>query len=72
MQLTVRTYKKEVRDRVLAAIAQIAKGCAIAAGLPPDKMPVVHVREDEFTPSTYNNPELTKRMIGRAEGGDWQ
>ena len=28
MQLTVRTYKKEVRERVLAAIEQIAKGCA--------------------------------------------
>ncbi len=62
MQLTVRTYKKEVRDVVLAAIDQIAKGCAIAAGLPQDKMPDVHVREDEFTPATYNNPELTKRV----------
>ena len=62
MQLTVRTYKKDVRDKVLRAIAEIAKGCAVAAGLPPDKMPDVHVREDEFTPATYNNPELTKRV----------
>ena len=62
MQLTVRTYKKEVRDVVLAAIARIAKGCAIAAGLPDDKMPEVHVRQDEFTPATYNNPELTRRV----------
>ncbi len=61
MQLTVRTYKKEVRDVVLAAIERIAKGCAMAAGLPNDKMPDVHVRTDEFTPATYNNPELTKR-----------
>lgn len=61
MQLTVRTYKKEVRDAVLAAIARIAKGCALAAGLPNDKLPDVHVREDEFTPATYNNPELTRR-----------
>ncbi len=61
MQLTVRTYKKEVRDQVLKSIAQIAKGCAIAAGFPDDKMPAVHLREDEFTPATYNNPELTKR-----------
>jgi hippurate hydrolase len=36
MQLTVRTYKKEVRDQVLAAIARIAKGTAVAAGLPED------------------------------------
>ena len=62
MQLTVRTYKKEVRDVVLAAIDRIAKGCAAAAGLPADKMPDVHVREDEFTPATYNNPDLTKRI----------
>ena len=62
MQLTVRTYKKDVRDVVLAAIARIAKGCATAAGLPPDRMPDVQVREDEFTPATYNNPELTKHV----------
>ncbi|MDQ6765983.1 MAG: amidohydrolase, partial [Verrucomicrobiota bacterium] len=62
MQLTVRTYKREVRDVVLAAIARIAKGCAIAAGLPEDKMPDVHVLQDEFCPATYNNPELTKRV----------
>ena len=60
MQLTVRTYKAEVRERVLAAIDRIAKGCATAAGLPPVRMPDVHVRRDEFTPATYNNPELTK------------
>ena len=62
MQLTVRTYKKEVRDKVLAAIDRIAKGCATAAGLPPDKMPNVHVRQDESTAATYNNPELTRRV----------
>ncbi len=63
MQLTVRTYKKEVRDRVLAAIARIAKGVGVAAGLPDDKLPQVTVREGEFTPATYNNPELTKRLV---------
>ena len=62
MQLTVRTYKKEVREVVLAAIDRIAKGCAMAAGLPQDKMPETHVRENEFCPATYNNPELTKRV----------
>jgi amidohydrolase len=64
MQLTVRTYKSEVREKVLAAIAEIAKGCAIAAGLPNDKMPEVSVLKDEFTPATYNNPALTKRLVG--------
>jgi hippurate hydrolase len=64
MQLTVRTYKKEVRDRVLAAIDRIAKGIAATAGIPQDRMPIVHVEEDQFTPATYNNPELTKRVTG--------
>ncbi|MGH7937892.1 MAG: amidohydrolase, partial [Bryobacteraceae bacterium] len=64
MQLTVRTYKSDVRERVLAEIAQIAKGCAIAGGWPQDKLPDVHVRQNEFTPATYNNPDLTNRLIG--------
>jgi hippurate hydrolase len=64
MQLTVRSYKDDVRQRVLGEIAQIAKGCAIAGGWPEDKMPQVQVRRDEFTPATYNNPELTKRLVG--------
>ncbi|PYJ17418.1 MAG: hypothetical protein DME94_03535, partial [Verrucomicrobia bacterium] len=63
MQLTVRTYKADTRERVLAAIDQIAKGCAIAAGIPPDRVPIVSVAKDQFTPATYNNPELTKRLV---------
>ena len=62
MQLTVRSYKKETRDKILASIARIAKGMAEAAGMPAERMPVVNVLENEFTPSTYNNPELTKRV----------
>jgi amidohydrolase len=63
MQLTVRTYKPDVRERVLAAINQIAKGCAIAGGIPPERAPIVTVSKDEFCPATYNNPELTKRLV---------
>jgi hippurate hydrolase len=63
MQLTVRTYKADVRDHVLAAIDRIAQGCAAAAGIPADRAPIVNVLKDEFTPATYNNPELTKRLV---------
>ncbi|MFZ1220238.1 MAG: amidohydrolase, partial [Chthoniobacterales bacterium] len=62
MQLTVRTYKQEVRDRVLAAIERIAKGVATTGGIPADRMPIVSVEKDQYTPATYNNPELTKRV----------
>lgn len=63
MQLTVRTYKNEVRDKVLAAIERIAKQCATVAGLPSDKLPEINIRKDESTPATYNNPDLTKRLV---------
>src|SRR5205809_897086 len=63
MQLTVRTYKSDVRERVLAAIERIARGCATAAGLLADKMPTVNVLRDHFAPAMYNNPELTKRLV---------
>ena len=64
MQLTVRTYKSEVRDRVLKAIDDIAKGIASAGGVPADRAPIVSVLKDQFTPATYNNPDLTKRLVG--------
>ncbi len=63
MQLTVRTYKTDVRDRVLAAIERIAKGIAAAAGIPAERAPIVSVAKDQFTPATYNNPDLTKRLV---------
>ena len=63
LQLTVRTYKTEVRDKVLAAIDRIAKGVAAIAGVPPDRAPIVAVLKDQFTPATYNNPDLTKRLV---------
>jgi amidohydrolase len=63
MQLTVRTYKPDVRERVLAAIDRIAKGIAAAGGVAPDHAPIVTVSKDQFTPATYNNPELTKRLV---------
>ncbi len=63
MQLTVRTYKSETRERVLAAIERIAKGIAAAGGVPPDRAPIVTVSKDQFCPATYNNPELTKRLV---------
>src|SRR5256714_2704546 len=74
MQLTVRTYKKEVCEKVIAAIDRIAKDCATAFGIPPDKLPEVHVLQDEFSPATYNNPELTKRVtaaLKAALGNDY-
>jgi amidohydrolase len=63
LQLTVRTFADPVRDRVLEAIRRIVRGQAMAAGIPEDRMPTVVV-SDEFTPSGYHDPELTRRMAG--------
>lgn len=72
LQLTVRSYTDEVRSHLLDGIARIAKGEAIAAGMPDDKMPVVHVEKDEFTPSTYNTPDFTQDMAAllKSQFGD--
>ncbi len=64
LQLTVRSYKPEVRRALLDGIAREARGLAEAAGLPADRMPEVKVAEREFTPSTYNDPDLVKRVAG--------
>src|SRR5262245_11305600 len=63
MQITVRTYKSKVRERVLADIDRIAKGCAAAAGIPAELAPIVSVPKDLVASATYNNPDLTKRLV---------
>ena len=66
LQLTVRSYKEEVRQQTLAAIKRIARGQALAAGMPEDRLPEVKVT-DEITPALYNDPKLTETAGGRAQ-----
>ncbi len=66
LQLTVRTYKDEVRQMVHQRIREISRGIAIAAGLPEDKMPKVTIPE-AFTPANYNTPEMVDNLIHSAE-----
>ena len=68
LQLTVRSYSDEVRLQVLAAIKRITLGVATAAGLPEDLMPIVEVDDAEYTPATYNNPDLVARSVAVMEG----
>src|SRR5437763_6315840 len=67
LQLTVRTYKPEVRQRVLESIARIAKGTAMAAGIPDDLAPVVEEVKAEASEATYNDPALTQRLASALE-----
>jgi hippurate hydrolase len=58
MQLTVRSYKAEVRKHLLSAIERIARAEAAAAGA--EKEPAIRVFES--VDSTYNDPQLTQRV----------
>lgn len=67
LQLTLRSYTDDVREQTIAAVKRITHGLAVAAGLPEDKMPIVKLG-NEFTPATYNDPALTRRLAGVFEG----
>ena len=40
----------------------MAKGIALAAGIPEERAPIVEVLRSEGTESTYNDPALTERL----------
>lgn len=61
LQVTVRSFSDEVRATMLQAIERVARGLAIAAGLPEGLMPVVSVSE-ESTSAVWNDPALTRRL----------
>lgn len=65
LQLTVRTFKPEVRELVHRRIREISRGVGIAAGLPEDKLPEVIIPE-VYTPANYNNPELAAKIRSSA------
>ncbi|MBN2356595.1 amidohydrolase [candidate division KSB1 bacterium] len=59
LEMTVRTYKQEVKEKVLTAIERIARGAAVAAGLPKDRYPLLN-RASSLAP-VYNSPQLVRR-----------
>lgn len=62
LQITVRSYEDDVREKLLTGIKRIAEAQARSAGLPEDMMPDV-VIADSFTPSTFNDPGMTTRVM---------
>jgi amidohydrolase len=63
LQLTVRSYKDEVRQHLLAAIERIADGEAAAAGA--EKKPTV--TRVEGVSAVYNDPATTQRVVNALE-----
>lgn len=68
LQLTLRSYSEEVRNASIASLKRIVRGQALAAGIPEKLLPTVEVSE-EGAKSTYNDPALTKRVVGAI--GHW-
>jgi hippurate hydrolase len=62
MELTTRCYSEEERQVIIEGVKRVAKGVAIAAGVPEDRMPIVTVLDDESTPATYNDPALAAKL----------
>jgi hippurate hydrolase len=63
LQLTVRSYSPDVRDKLLAAIRRKASAAAASSGAPE---PLVEVSQG--TPAVYNDPALTDRVAKALRG----
>lgn len=59
MELTVRSYDKNVRQHILDSIQRIAKGIASAGGAEA----TIDLHPEAFIPATYNNPDLVKKTL---------
>ena len=64
MALTVRADSPEVRTQLLDGIDRIARGTALAMGVPQDRLPVVTRSTTETTPPTINHRETAIRVRG--------
>ncbi len=62
LELNIRTYKEEVRQHIIEAVARIARAAALGAGVPEDRLPIVQVLENEHASALYNDPALTERL----------
>ncbi|MGA2594750.1 MAG: amidohydrolase, partial [Bryobacteraceae bacterium] len=61
LEISTRAFSENVRQNILASIERIARGVALAAGIPEDRAPIVTVDPDH-APVTYNDPELARRL----------
>jgi len=62
MELTTRSYSEAVRQTIIKGVERTARGVAIAAGAPENRMPVVTVLDGESTPPMINDVELSARL----------
>jgi len=71
LQLTVRSNDPEIRTRLLDGIDRVARGTALALGVPEDRLPTVTRSATETTPPTINHgptAALVRQAIAAAMG----
>lgn len=61
LRITLRTFKPEIREKIIGRIMDMADAAGMAAGLPEDEWPKVFVREDP-NPEVYNSRGLSEKM----------
>lgn len=66
LQLTVRSFTEEVRQRILTSIERITLNTCRAAGVPEDRLPII-TGSLEYTPALYNDPELAASTVKALE-----
>ena len=62
LQLTVRSFSEEQRDKLIAGIRRVAAAEALASGLPDELAPVIKLSEG-FTPALINEPGFAEQVI---------
>jgi amidohydrolase len=67
LQLTIRTYKEEVRQHILESLDRMARGIALADGIPESRAPIVKPSDTEHCTALYNDPKLTARVARSLE-----
>jgi hippurate hydrolase len=69
LALTVRADRPEVRQQLLDGIDRVARGTAIAMGVPENRMPIVTRSATETTPATINDPATARRVRAAISAG---
>lgn len=57
MTVDIRTFKDEIKDKMVASVRRISENIARAYDIPEDRMPIIKTTTD--VPPLYNDPDLT-------------
>jgi len=66
LELTIRSYKDEVRNHVLTSLQRKATAIANSYGVSKENLPIFELK-DTYTPALYNNPELVNKVVPNFE-----